>query len=199
MLRADSHPSYDLLLKMTDISQQPWDHGFNVVSLTRHRTNWRIITHKLPSSSSSSSRPYLEVGLTFMAGVWDWGLPASGSLVLSPLAEEREISPVHKHTGITHYSGLMDAWMQCWTVFLEHVYLCKLQEQWNRGFLLPCSCILKITCGKITSTESQSTLILLNIQTNGGKISQQILINTWQTVEIGLLHFKIGSCLVVFL
>lgn len=59
-----------------------------------------------------------------MAVVWGRGLPASGSLALSPLAEEREISPVHKHTGITHHQGLMDAWRQCWVMLLQHVYLC---------------------------------------------------------------------------
>lgn len=30
-----------------------------------------------------------------------------------PTAGGREISPVRKHTGITHYQGLMDAWIQC--------------------------------------------------------------------------------------
>lgn len=64
-------------------------------------------THKLPTPLSlqlfSTAPLYLEVGLVVMAEVWEWGLPASGSVVLSPLAEEREISRVHKHTGITHY------------------------------------------------------------------------------------------------
>lgn len=76
-----------------------------------------------PISLSNSAALYLEVGLVVMAGVWEWGLPVSGSVVRSPLAEEREISPVYKHTEIAQYQGLKDAWIQCWVMFLQHVYL----------------------------------------------------------------------------
>lgn len=69
-----------------------------------------------------------------MAEVWEWGLPASGSLVLSPLAEEREISQIHKHTGITHHQGLRDTWIQCWVMFLQHVYLCIYMSFEMRAF-----------------------------------------------------------------
>lgn len=123
----------------------------------------------LSRSLPSSSLLYLEVGLAVMAEVWEWGLPASGSLVLSPLAEEREISPVHKHTGITYNQGLMDAWIHCWVMLPQHIYLCL-----NQGFLPPCLRIFKITCSEITSTESWATLSLSNTETDGGKISQQI-------------------------
>ena len=98
---------------------------FNVVSTcqTHKHTDTHISSLSL-SLSLSPTHLYLEVGLAVMAEVWEWGLPASGSLVLSPSAEEREISPVHKHTGITHYQGLMDASLQCWVMFVQHAYLC---------------------------------------------------------------------------
>lgn len=89
-----------------------------------------------------------------MAEVWEWGLPVSGSLVLSPSADEREISPVHKHTGITHYQGLMDACVQCWVMFVQHVYLCIYTSRETGAFSVHIRASFKITRSVINSAES---------------------------------------------
>lgn len=73
------------------------------------QTDTNMSTLKSSLCFSSLSHPYLELGLTAMAGTWEGGLPASGRLVPSLPAEEMEISPVHKHCEITCQKGLINA------------------------------------------------------------------------------------------
>lgn len=113
--------------------------------LLARRTSKLTQTHRNGQNPSAFLYSlYLELGLALLGEVWEWGLPASGSLVLSPSAEEEEISPAHKHAGITHNQGLMNACVFC----VMHFYCIYSWSIWPAP-----STFVLLTCTEMTSVE----------------------------------------------
>lgn len=65
--------------------------------------------------------------------------------MLSSSAEEKEISPARKHSGITHYQGLMDACILCYEIYI-------LSKQGPSPFMF-----MLLICTEITPAERWGT------------------------------------------